>query len=305
LSYERAFRADPTDGRVLYELDQLRKRLGEPPAERLRSLERHASVVAGRDDLTVELITLLNEVGRHEDALAVLRGRRFHPWEGGEGLVSGQWIVANRESGRAALATGHAPEALAWFIAAMTYPHNLGEGKHLLTAENELQWLAAQAAQALDDRSTASEWLERAARPQGDPGAPPAAASYWRALAMRAQGDARGASRVLRALLVSARDRADATVRIDYFATSLPSFLLFEDDLPRRNRIACRYLEGLALMGARRRAEAHAALVEVAEQDVDHLEARLRLRELAQPARLGQPLRGHDGEPVRQSSSRS
>ena len=279
-SYERAFRADPTDGRVLYELDQLRKRLGEPPVERLRSLERHAGVVAGRDDLTVELITLLNEVGRHADALAVLRGRRFHPWEGGEGLVSGQWVIANRESGRAALAAGGGTEALAWFLAAMTYPGNLGEGKHLLTTEHELQWLAAEAALATGDRATATEWLERAARPGGDPGAPPAAASYWRALAMRALGDARGASRILRGLLLSARERAVAPVRIDYFATSLPSFLVFDDDLVRRNRIACRYLEGLALMGTRRRTEARAAFTEVTEQDVDHLEARLRLQEL-------------------------
>jgi len=69
-------------------------------------------------------------------------------------------------------------------------------------------------------------------------------------------------------------------VRIDYFATSLPSFLVFDDDLVRRNRIACRYLEGLALMGTRRRTEARAAFTEVTEQDVDHLEARLRLQEL-------------------------
>ncbi len=284
-SYLRAFRADPTDGRVLYELDQLRKRLGEAPTARLRSLERHADVVSGRDDLTVELVTLLNEVGRHADALSILRTRRFHPWEGGEGLVSGQWVIANRESGRAALAAGYAPEALAWFDAAMAYPDNLGEGKHLLTPEHELQWLAAEAARGMGDRAVVAEWLARAARPQGDPGAPPAAASYWRALAMRALGDVRGASRVLRDLLRSARDRADAPTHIDYFATSLPSFLVFEDDLARRNRVACRYLEGLALMGARRRAEARAAFIDVAEQDVDHLEARLRLRELDQRAR--------------------
>ena len=63
----------------------------------------------------------------------------------------------------------------------MTYPQNLGEGKHLLTAENELQWLAAQAAQGSRMTSVAAEWLDQAARPQGDPGAPPSAASYWRA----------------------------------------------------------------------------------------------------------------------------
>jgi len=286
-SYLRAFRADPTDGRVLYEFDQLRKRLGEPPVERLGFLERHSSVVAERDDLTVERVTLLNEVGRHTDALLVLGERRFHPWEGGEGLVSGQWIIANRELGRAALKAGRAEEALAWFVAAMSYPTNLGEGKHLLTAENELQWLAGRAemrglseSETVSQERRASTWLALAAAPQGDPAAAPGAASYWRSLAMRALGDTDGASHLLRELLASARRRSRTDTGIDYFATSLPSFLVFEDDLPRRNRTACRYLEGLALQGLGRPGKARAAFAEVAAQDVDHLDARLRLREL-------------------------
>ena len=41
-----------------------------------------------RDDLAVEFVTLLNRVGRHADAVAILAGRRFHPWEGGEGLAA-------------------------------------------------------------------------------------------------------------------------------------------------------------------------------------------------------------------------
>ena len=39
VAYERAFALDPTDSRVLFELDQLDKRLGHAPAERLARLE--------------------------------------------------------------------------------------------------------------------------------------------------------------------------------------------------------------------------------------------------------------------------
>ncbi|MFN8518118.1 MAG: DUF5107 domain-containing protein [Chloroflexota bacterium] len=112
-AYRRAFRLDPTDARVLYELDQLRKRLGHAPTARLAALRRHRSVVERRDDLSVELVTLLNEVGRHAEARAVVLGRRFHPWEGGEGLISAQWVVANRELALEALAAGNPATALA------------------------------------------------------------------------------------------------------------------------------------------------------------------------------------------------
>jgi hypothetical protein len=44
------------------------------------------------------------------------------------------------------------------------------------------------------------------------------------------------------------RHRGDA-VSIDYFAVSLPDFLIFEDDLSRRNNVFCAYLMGLGLLG--------------------------------------------------------
>ena len=47
--------------------------------------------------------------------------------------------------------------------------------------------------------------------------------------------------------------------RNDFFAVSLPDFLIFEDDMQRKNRAHCRYLMGLAALGrgARREAAAH------------------------------------------------
>ncbi len=41
-AYEKAFRADTGSARILYERDQLWKRLGDSPAKRLRELEKHA-----------------------------------------------------------------------------------------------------------------------------------------------------------------------------------------------------------------------------------------------------------------------
>ncbi|MBW8870588.1 MAG: tetratricopeptide repeat protein, partial [Acidobacteriales bacterium] len=92
--FELAFAASPHDARVLYERDQLWKRSGKCPEERLTELSQFPRLVDARDDLSVELATLLNQVGKPGDALHLLLGRRFQPWEGGEGLVLAQYVRA-------------------------------------------------------------------------------------------------------------------------------------------------------------------------------------------------------------------
>ena len=72
----------------------------------------------------------------------MLLARRFHPWEGGEGLVSGQYVAAHILLGVDALGCGNAAEALSHFEAARHYPQNLGEGKHLLTRETHLDYFS-------------------------------------------------------------------------------------------------------------------------------------------------------------------
>ena len=130
---ERADALDPTDARVLLELDQLYHKLGMPVAERFAFLDSHKETVFVRDDLTVEYCTLLNDMGRYEDALAIILNRKFHPWEGGEGKVTTQYAVALTQLARKALESGDAQKAKALLERALTFPHNLGEGKPALT----------------------------------------------------------------------------------------------------------------------------------------------------------------------------
>ena len=107
-----------------------------------------------RDDLTVEYVTLLNQCGQYQAALELLSNRRFSPWEGGEGLVSAQYVHAHAALGKTALAAGNFRDALDHFEAARHYPENLGEGKHLLTLERDLDYFSGLAAQKLGD----SDW---------------------------------------------------------------------------------------------------------------------------------------------------
>ena len=77
----------PSDARIFYEFDQLKKKLNEDLAERLATLEGNAALVQDRDDCSVELANLYNLTGQSEKALDLCLKRRFHPWEGGEGQV--------------------------------------------------------------------------------------------------------------------------------------------------------------------------------------------------------------------------
>ena len=63
------------------ELDQLYKRLGYSHERRLAFLETHLSTTEERDDLAIERITLYNQLGRYDEAKALIAGRKFHPWK--------------------------------------------------------------------------------------------------------------------------------------------------------------------------------------------------------------------------------
>ena len=86
---EKAFELDPTDARVLFELDQLYRKINRSPRERLAFLEKHEDLVGQRDDLYLERIYLLLLLEDFQRVQKLIAARNFHPWEGGEGKVSG------------------------------------------------------------------------------------------------------------------------------------------------------------------------------------------------------------------------
>ncbi len=102
-AYDKAFKANPKDGRLLFERDQLWKRLGEKPEKRLAEIEKFPHLASQRDDLNVELCALYNQTGQPEKALEILSHRKFQPWEGGEGQALGQHVRTHLALGREAL----------------------------------------------------------------------------------------------------------------------------------------------------------------------------------------------------------
>ena len=167
-AYDRALSADPSDARVLYERDQLWKRIGEKPAKRLAELNRHPDLVASRDDLTVEYTTLLNQTGEPSAALQLLTARIFQPWEGGEGLVLAQYVRASLLTGKGLLQDGRGAMALKHFQAALHPPHNLSEARHFLANASDIYFWIGTAERASGNEPAARTAFERAARQRGD-----------------------------------------------------------------------------------------------------------------------------------------
>jgi tetratricopeptide (TPR) repeat protein len=99
----------PADARLLFERDQLAHRLGEPDSQRLARLQSHFAIVVERDDLVIEFAQLLVSTGAPQEALDLIEGRSFQPWEGGEGRVLGAWDRARKALG---LGVGEPPESL-------------------------------------------------------------------------------------------------------------------------------------------------------------------------------------------------
>ncbi|RYZ30157.1 MAG: DUF5107 domain-containing protein, partial [Chitinophagaceae bacterium] len=142
-AYQKAFALNASDARVLMELDQLYKRLNKAPKERLAFLETHLAVVEQRDDLYLERAALYNYLGEHETAYELIMRRTFHPWEGGEGKVSGQYAYSLVEMAKKQFHLNQPMKAIALLEESQVYPYNLGEGKLFGAQENDIfYWLA-------------------------------------------------------------------------------------------------------------------------------------------------------------------
>ncbi|GGH17154.1 hypothetical protein GCM10011586_39490 [Silvibacterium dinghuense] len=284
-AFRQARIADPDDARILYEEDQLRKRLGDDPDERLATLEAYGTLVAQRDDLSVELAALYNQVGRPADALALLLSRQFQPWEGGEGMVLGEYVRAQLLLGRSLLQAGDAQAAIRCFESADKPPKSLNEARHLLANSSNIEFWLGEAFAANGDNARAMHHWQRAERQRGDfqqmQVRPVSEMTYWSAMAMRRLGREQEAISAFESILQYATALDQDQAKIDYFATSLPTLLLFDEDLQKRQHITALLLTAQALSGLGREAEAGAALEEVRRLDRSHPGAQDLLQHIA------------------------
>ncbi|MEI6195466.1 MAG: tetratricopeptide repeat protein, partial [Verrucomicrobiota bacterium] len=193
---------------------------------------------------------------------------------GGEGGPLGQWVRSHLALGRAALADGEVAKASEHFIAALTAPQNLGEAKHLLANQSDIHfWLGSALAANGDAKQAKVHWLA-AATFKGDFQEMSVRAfsemTYYSALAWEKLGQSAKAKKLFRDLLAYAQKLQKTQTKIDYFATSLPTMLLFDDDIQFRQETAALFLQAQAQLGLGRKPQAKKFLATVLQRDPNH-----------------------------------
>lgn len=280
-AYARAFELKSNDSQVLYEYDLLLKVTGMPLQDRLARLTDHRALVDQRDDLSIEYVTLLNSLGRFEQAAALLEQRRFHPWEGGEGKVLTQYAASRLGLGRAALATGQPGKALEHFKIAYNPPQNLGEARHMLANVADLHFYLGLAHREVGDGDAATKHFKDAAASVGDfldmDVQPYSEKSYYQGRALVELGRADEATAVFQGMIDHGQSLCDTEAKIDFFATSLPNLLVFETDLGKQRRVEGLVLQGLGLAGNGQSAVSVSRFREAIELDPSNQPARFIL----------------------------
>ena len=304
---ERAFHLDETDARVLMELDQLYKVMQRPHTERLAFLQQYPALIAQRDDLVLEEITLLNQVGRYEEAMQKLDAHQFHPWEGGEGKVPAQYQICRVELAKRCLTPSPSPKergvytsegdmadaskgnhspllgrgvggeaAISLLTQCLEYPHHLGEGKLYGAQENDFHYLLGLAYERQGDMKKAREHYLLATEGPTEP----AAAMYYNdakpdkifyaALAYRRLEQDAKANSLCYKLINYGQQHLFDTVTMDYFAVSLPDLLIWDGDLQQKNTIHCNLMMALGHLGLGHQEKGLRFLEEVERLDVNH-----------------------------------
>jgi len=273
---EKAFSLDQKDARIFMELDQLYKRMNKDISFRLDFFERYPDLVESRDDVYLERIALYNIQGQHEKALNLLKKRKFHPWEGGEGKVTNQYVATLTHLAKEALKNSKHDEALGFIRQCLAYPHNLGEGKLYGAQENDIYYWMGIILEEMGKTFEAKKCWEKACSGHDKP---QVAVFYndqqpdkifYQGLALLKLNEVEKANKKFKKLIEYGESHLKDKVKIDYFAVSLPDLSIWEDDLDKKNQIQCLYLMALGLFGLNSIRDVDEKLKQVLALDKSH-----------------------------------
>ncbi len=251
----KAFELANDDARLLLEQDQLSAKMGISIKERLAFLEQHIVVTRQRDDLYVEYITLLNSSGQFQKAYECITNRKFHPWEGGEGKVSREYVYSLVEMAKQELKQEQPGAAAGHLKQALHYPENLGEGKLPNTQDNIIYYYLGMACEMQGNIQQAREYWEKASVGLKEPAGmmyyndQPADTILYQGLACERLGYSSQARSRYHKLISYGEKHLFDEVLYDYFAVSLPDTMVYENDIVLNNEIYCTYLLALGKMG--------------------------------------------------------
>ncbi len=272
---ERAFRLSPDNARILYELDQLYKQTNVPVKKRLKLMADNMELAASRDDLYTEFVTLLNSAGHFDKAYKAITVHKFHPWEGGEGKITAQYKKTLMGLAYECINNKDYDTADEYLQQALTYPENLGEGKLYGTLDNDIYYMLGMTYEKTDFIK-AKEYYTLAMRGTNDLSSAvyyndqPPEMFFYQALAAKALGDTKTAKSKFNRLIYHGLEHMNDHIEIDYFAVSLPDFLIFDTDLDRKNRVDSAFLTSLGYIGIGDTKNAEKYITAGLNDDVSH-----------------------------------
>jgi len=267
-SFEKALALAPGNARWYYELDRIYEAAGVAVEKRLALLRAHADTVAERDDALTRMLVLLIRSGEEDEALAVLRTRRFHNWEGSREIHDVYVDACLARGHRLFRAKEHA-RAREAYEAALEYPENMEVGRPYRDRRAaEAHYFIGLAHEALGDGAAAKASFEKATARILE-GA--SEARYRQACALRKLGRDDEAARIFDGLVAHGAREVAGAASVDYFAK-------FGERQSERTRAAqAHYLLGLGYRGQGKDAEAQAEFRAALELAPDHLGARAQL----------------------------
>lgn len=171
-------------------------------------------------------------------------------------------------------------KALELLESCLTFPHNLGEGKLYGAAENDIYYYMGLAYRQLTKDSAANEAFLEASVGLEEPtdamfyNDQPADMIFYQGLALTALGNTVAAEQKFDKLITYGEAHQYDVKRIDYFAVSLPDFLVFEEDLSLKNLVHCNYLMGLGWLGKGKKELATQYFDKAAQLNRNHLGVR-------------------------------
>lgn len=258
---EKAFSLESDNSRLLLEHDRLYAKAGVSDRERLAVLENNRNLIDGRDVLFLSYIALLNKNGEYKKALDLIENHNFHPWEGGEGKVSGEYKTSLFALAEKEYKNKNYRKAIELCEKTIVYPDNLGEGKLPNVPDNRAHYLIGLCYKNSGDKETAKRYFTLAASGSCVPepvryyNDQPSDYIYYQGLAYFELGNADLAKKSFNQLIAFGNKHIFDKVEYDYFAVSMPELEVYEDDIQKRNDDYCRYMTELGEKGLREIAE--------------------------------------------------
>lgn len=162
-AYEKAISVNPKDPGLFAEIDELYEQTGKDPESRLKLLKDNLKTVEKRDDATMRLLLLYNNLGYYPQALDILSTRHFHVWEGG-GEIHDVFVNSCLLEGISEYNKDHFAKALDYFKLASTYPDNLEVGEpHDGGQIAEVAYFTGKALEKLGRKDEAKEYYRKSA----------------------------------------------------------------------------------------------------------------------------------------------